>query len=854
MTDYYLKIELLSASISSGGEGRIGQVDREVVFDEWGLPFLPGRRLKGLWRDACRELADAWQACSTKDTKPGHLFVEPDYLFGEVGKGPGTGSARVQIQNAYLREAPLLAPWLRYGLHEKRVTRDEVIESFASVRAQTAVDRLTGAPKENTLRFTRVLRPGLTFEAPLRFAGETPEPDLLRALALGAAALQRMGVNRTRGLGEVDCRLYKAENRAKTDLTARELEALTEPLPAWKAMSPVDGQAGGTDQAASAASSNRTRPTHSAPRTADEAGGADRPVAAVSSGRASPTHFLRYTLTLEAPAVLPVLESDPNTVGTRRYLPGTCLWGAAAWAYLRQKGNTSGDPDFLRLFVEGQLRFLPAFSESRDGCRQRLLPVPHSIRKGKEDDRLVDFLEEKRPEAVRRLGEVFARIEPSLLQTQKVETLFNYHHARAEDRRKGRALGAEVEKGGAFFSYESIQAGQLFQGAVLGSEEQLRQVCSWLSAGTRVQVGRSRSAQYGGDAQLEWIDAEPEPLGEDGAEWWGFDAERGREYRSQQEELNAQERSSRLVITTLSPLLTTNPGGHPEARFPIEELRAFLDAELEPGQSYTRTELVGGYVSHLRLPRQQWPAIAPGSVFEFEVKSDSIQPDKLLELEREGMGLRRGEGFGRVAVNRHGALGLTGEEPGEIEKATQPGRPSGEALPDCVRHFLADVARRRCQERLGRLALEIADAQVVPSNSLLGRLSLILRQHAAPDNALAVVKKMQPAAQEQLEKCRISIDLDSGLKTLGKVRTLRSLLHTALQKPRDIVGELAAKEMEKILGDECAESGEQVAQIVVAKSEVLVGDFLRKTLSAMSRKGKSAPTTDPDRGAENGTQ
>ena len=34
MTGYYLKIQLLSSSISSGGEGRIGQVDREVFFDE----------------------------------------------------------------------------------------------------------------------------------------------------------------------------------------------------------------------------------------------------------------------------------------------------------------------------------------------------------------------------------------------------------------------------------------------------------------------------------------------------------------------------------------------------------------------------------------------------------------------------------------------------------------------------------------------------------------------------------------------------------------------------------------------------------------------------------------------------
>lgn len=827
MTGYYLKIQLLSSSISSGGEGRIGQVDREVVFDELGLPFIPGRRLKGLWRDAYRDLADAWQACS----KDG---LEPDHLFGAIGEGPGTGSAQVRIRNAHLLEAPILTPWLRYWLHEKKVTRDEVIASFACVRAQTAVDRRTGAPKENTLRFTRTLRPGLTFKTPLRFTQDPPESVLLRALALGAAALQHMGVSRTRGLGEVDCHLCTAENLVEIDLTAEELEKLTE-LPALKVASPAANDAENTEQLTPAVPSTHT----------------------------PPTHLLRYTLTLEAPAVLPVLESDPNTVSTRRYLPGACLWGAAAWAYLRQTGNTPRDSDFLRAFVDGQLRFLPAFPESRDEHRQRLLPVPHSIRKRKEDDALIDYLEEECTEAVRRLDKVFARIEPSHLQTQEVETQFNYHHARAKDRRKGRALGAEEKDGGAFFVYESIQAGQRFQGVVLGNEELLNELGSWLSEGTRVQVGHSRSAQYGGEAKLEWIDAEPVSLGEACAEWWGFDTEKGWEYKPQEEDPDVQKTISKLVVTTLSPLFTTNPDGHPEARFPLEELSTFLQADqepelqLEPKRSYTRTELVGGYLSHLRLPRQQWLAIAPGSVFEFEVKSGSIHAGKLLELERDGLGGRRGEGFGRVAVNRHGNLGLTGEKTCEIEKETPPSRPSGETLPECVSDFLTGVVRRRCQEQLIQFALKIADSldrEKIPSGSLLGRLALILRRHTSGE-ALAVVEKLRPTAQKPLRECPILKDaMRDGPAVLGKVKTLHDLLCTVLQKAREMIEELASEEVEKILGDACAESDKQIVQAVVSERETLVGDFLREGLAAMSRKRKLAKTTRADQGAGHGAQ
>ena len=238
------------------------------------------------------------------------------------------------------------------------------------------------------------------------------------------------------------------------------------------------------------------------------------------------------------------------------------------------------------------------------------------------------------------------------------------------------------------------------------------------------------------------------------------------------------------------------------------------------------------------------------------MKSGAIHAGKLLELEQDGLGLRRGEGFGRVAVNRHGRLELTGEKACEIEEETAPSRPSGEVLPECVRDFLTGLVRRRCQEQLIQFALKIVDAldrEKLPSGSLLGRLALILRQHTLGE-ALAVVEKLRPAAQGSLRQCPIPGDLRNGLKALGKVKTLHDLLFTVLQKAREMIEELAAKEVEKILGDACAESGEQIAQAVVSEREALVGDFLREGLAAMSRKRKPAKTTRPDRGVDHGAQ
>ena len=75
---YVLQITLHSPLTSAAGEGRAGVVDRDVAFDDLGLPVLPGRRLKGLWREAYRDAADAWTLC-------GQSPMPADRIFGASG-------------------------------------------------------------------------------------------------------------------------------------------------------------------------------------------------------------------------------------------------------------------------------------------------------------------------------------------------------------------------------------------------------------------------------------------------------------------------------------------------------------------------------------------------------------------------------------------------------------------------------------------------------------------------------------------------------------------------------------------------------------------------------------------------
>ena len=794
MTEYFLQITLQSPLTSAAGEGRVGVVDRDIAFDDLGLPILPGRRLKGLWREAYRDVADAWTLC-------GESPMPLEHIFGESGQKRGDGDACLYVANAVLQEASSLKEWLKYLQHDKKLHPDDVVQHFATVRAQTAIERKTGAALENTLRLTRTLKAGLVFQARLRFF-EPPDNALLNALSLGAAALQHMGTARTRGLGKVRCSLLACDKSGQCrDLTDKVLSKAALP---------------------SITGTGRNQPIQTLKGQTTTTPPSNRPV---------PTHLLRYRLVLTAPAVIPTADGDPNTVVTRRDVPGSNIWGAAAYRYLSQPNHTSEDDDFRHAFLDGGLRFLMAYPEADDPdvsneMPQRLIPIPHSIRKFKESEELVDFVESSPGEdPIKRLDRRYAIISKGRLATQAVKTELNYHHARAKDRRKGRALGAEVPNGGALFTYEAIEAGQSFQGTVLGSKDDLKNLQTYLQRGL-IRIGRSRSAQYG-EAELEWLDDVPQELN-GRVEWNGFD---------EQQSPNGPNSGECLIITTLSPLLTVNDYGHPEAHFPKDELADALDlevSELKLCSSYTRTEVIGGYHSHLRLPRQQWPAIASGSVFVFETEQKFDQ-ECLLQLEHNGLGLRKGEGFGRIAVNRQGSLQLWEEtQLDDPDRQDRPDQPKSK-MPQSVQDLLYGVLRSRCLTEMQQRAITIARSEDnILSNALLGRMRSFLQQNSRAES----LEQLRDPAKNQLMNYQIDMR-DFGIMNLPPQMTLYELFKRVWTESELLTRQMIESHVEKLVEDRYADMRQTLIDKLVADdSEEMCTVFLDHLLTALRRKSR----------------
>ena len=210
MAMYTLHIKLESDAVFGRGDGLAGVVDQEVEHDEYGLPFLRGRTLKGLLVEEC---ANILYALGKQKPALAEKYQEvANRLFGKPGSGL-QDNALLRMGDARLPED--LCAAVRFSVERKELSRLDVLESLTDVRRQTAMDE-TGKPEEHSLRATRVILRDTPFISQLAFASPPDDTDLA-LLAACIKAFRRAGTGRNRGYGRLTATLRDRQGKDVTD-------------------------------------------------------------------------------------------------------------------------------------------------------------------------------------------------------------------------------------------------------------------------------------------------------------------------------------------------------------------------------------------------------------------------------------------------------------------------------------------------------------------------------------------------------------------------------------------------------------------------------------------------------------
>lgn len=209
-----LQITLKSDLCIGSGYSYAGIIDSDVCYDTCGIPYIPGKRLKGCLREAAENILYS-------------LITEEDIknIFGVAGNDKRCGLA---IGNAYIENYDKIHAELDCLMksYPQLIQPQDILGQFTHVQAQTKI--VDGVAEDTALRYTRVVNQyspfdktkEITFYAEI-FFDDNDSNDKTKnneeKLKKIAQATRNLGLKRNRGIGSVKCQLQKVRPCQKLD-------------------------------------------------------------------------------------------------------------------------------------------------------------------------------------------------------------------------------------------------------------------------------------------------------------------------------------------------------------------------------------------------------------------------------------------------------------------------------------------------------------------------------------------------------------------------------------------------------------------------------------------------------------
>lgn len=614
------------------GQGRLGTVDAQVRRDNDGLPFVPAKTVVGVWRDACETVAHTLDRTADRP-QAWHAWVT--WLFGSQAAQPADGAERAPVPAA-LRLTPARAPaWLRHGVRG----RPALAQAAVVLRPGVEIDDDTGTAVDRGLRVEeRAIRglrlcaqatvvlsgptggvtsddptaggpatddPGAGVAAthgPATGGGELPAPAelLLRA---GARLVEAVGGKRNRGSGRVTVLLPGARvdqgsgHIHPTVVDERLVELLAAGPPA-------------------------TPPPPPAPAKAVEFYPYDRL-------HRTARRTVRVVLRVLTPVVA-AHEVLGNAILSRDAIPGTALLGTMMRRAEPAPGAHTGRPGRIGLGDISVGDAVPAVLSDRTGTGTRdevsvvpARPVPAVWQRSDKGLGTAVYntlrAEPERGERTKPMSGWIASDRRGWRQVTAAMAVST--HAVVDDE----ARRPTVASGGVY-TYLGIAPGTLLcSDVVLPAGFRIR-----LDRGERLRFGRSRKDDFGLVEVVEVVDSLPTAPDRD-------------------------LETATLRVWCVSDVLLRDERLTPDPSPPA--LARAVSAALAPASCTVRaTETVSGVARRDGFgvawgrPRPSQVALRAGSVITLAV-TGRVDPARLAELERDGIGERTVEGYGRVRFN-----------------------------------------------------------------------------------------------------------------------------------------------------------------------------------------------------------
>lgn len=660
MNNDLLKIRTRSyLSVASGDSAGIIDVDLEQ--DEWGIPYIPARRIKGVLRESALEV------CEILDIHPAIMTN----IFGMRGENDG----KFYISNFYVSGYEdirnLLLEVNKSHQLQDVLSQRYISQCYTELRFQTAINE-NGVAQDHSLRVTRVVKPYMEFYGHVNSSSLSAAERAL--IYLGVKNLRRMGLKRNRGFGRVDVDFISSQFDGFTTETAiNTLKTFRHNPKSWR--------------------------LENAPRV--------EPVAVTQTQNVEShdkPYRLGFSIYLINPIVLARQQGDQNMINTERVIPNTTIRGLFA-AQLIKRLHVPYVEDhelFRRLFYDhgpqgvhwgSAYRYVPEIigegTVASDAKTFESAPLFLRQPKGEDLPNQVtnifevpaeDFVESYIPFRwwIRTSAVEEESIEQSLYTTRGPRTKFYFHSAR--NRYRGHSVQGDRE----IFYYEALEEHQGFEGEIVGPKDLLEQVQRILGPSFRTYIGRSKNAQYG-EVEVQFQELQS----------MGF----------------LGDIDDDIIITLVTPGIFYNEAGFPDPSW--QNVSRYLRNALEWDEQICDDTLdviaksypVEHYVGIWRTKSPTEMALDAGTSFKVDGQCLKDCRTQLLRLLATGLGERTHEGFGRIKL-------FSWSEPniGLLQRSSSNDSSTMESLlqDSTVKSLIQNAFRYALKEYVGQKAVEFA--------------------------------------------------------------------------------------------------------------------------------------------------
>ncbi|MGB9929008.1 MAG: hypothetical protein ACPK85_11485 [Methanosarcina sp.] len=481
-------------------------------------------------------------------------------------------------------------------------------------------------------------------------------------------------------------------------------------------------------------------------------------------------HQLRYRIKTLSPIILPQISGDTNMVSTMDYIPGSVILGVFAEKYVIENklgSDAHKDSNFHSWFLNSSLSFTNAYLTDMDGTAAvECYPVPLSINSLKTDENQVFDLMREKINGQTKSPSSYCYIENNDIRFASVKRSINFHNAR-KNRLKGRS------DDGSIFNYESIDQNQEFTGRIIGTKKELELFLEKFESEMKVRIGRSKNIQYG-QVILSLLSNGPEI------------------FVSEIPSFKPEEVNSNFSLTFLSSTIIYDRNGFPSTS--LMDLKSYLADNLKVdlkniniSKAFMKSEIVETFVSKWLLKKPSETAIKAGSCFCINIEGfDDNARNSLLELLETGIGERTGEGFGRFAIDLQ-KIGKYEQPKIEKQNSAKPEKPDGE-IPDTIRDVMKNTILNSYNTLIEIRALSrcrdfCENKNRIPSNSLLGKLELMIKDSSNSEDLVAKLEILPDLTKKKLERCR-----DENINLFNFIKSKESGILENLNSEVDLKG------------------------------------------------------------------